>query len=112
MKIVEELQRKVEYIQRWASKEDSVVPLSTIADNTQESAGTTMLHLTSSQQRTLAAAIKAPSKGITARETAKITGRSMNLESASLYKLYLQGALQRTRVGREVYYKMKRSGIS
>lgn len=113
-KVVEDLQRRVEYVQRWISKEDSVVPLSAnITGVYQRDVRTAAIHITPGQELTLAAVRKAPPRGITAREVAEITGRSMNLESARLHRLFLEGVLQRMRVGRKVYYCVRRkSGIS
>jgi hypothetical protein len=103
-RVVDDLQRKVEHIQRLVGEQDSMASLS---------AGTTLMYheniktsarLTPSQERTLLATLKAPSKGVTAQEVAETTGRSMNLESSNLYDLYLRRLLLRTRIGRKVYY--------
>jgi hypothetical protein len=104
IRVVDDLQRKVEHIQRLVGDQDSVAPLS---------AGTTPMYqenikasvrLTPSQERTLLATFKAPSKGVTAQEVAKTTGRSVNLESSNLHDLSLRRLLLRTRIGRKVYY--------
>lgn len=107
-KVVEDMQRKMEYVQRIVSDKEGVVPLSTSATVAYEDVvDASRASLTPSQQRTLAVAMNASVKGITSQDAAKVTARSINLESAILHKLSLQGFLQRSRVGRKVYYRVR-----
>jgi hypothetical protein len=104
------LQSRVDFLENFTNRQASVETLSfgtaQVGSSVPKNPVGDVDRIPESMKRTLRTVSKNPRKGVTSEEVAKITGRSKNLESGYLHKLFEAHRLTRKRVGRNVYYSV------
>ena len=104
--IIKELRYRLDLLQNTRKSVD-IEPLSlqrSVQRNIMTKVDINKRSLPTPQKLTFNEVLNQGDKGVTAEQVAQCTGRSKNLESSYLHKLFENGYIKRKRIGRRVYY--------